>query len=603
MENLTDKLTGFRRGWAKKDRRPLPDWAHDNLTLPASYSVQGRFDVNINRPLIEIFAAIQNPLIHKIRFRKPPRFGGSLIADIAIPWIVCNEPGPIMWNWQSDDDAKGHMKEKAWALWNTSKDFRALLPPSRHDKTNTEIYFGPFFMVCQGANINNLQSKGVRWLFNDEVWLPIWQELYGQAEARCGDFKRSGAYKITDVSQAGNSRDVEDRNWCEGHQAKWAYLAKDGNYYPLDFGGKREDGSRWGLVWAEDARRKDGTFNRARALETARYQCRFTGQEWTDSTKAQEEWNRLGKYLPQNKDAPPNVVSFAVNGLLNYTFADLVDLKIKAMELASYGDMSGIRDFKQKYETTPWEETHLTVEISTEKSGYKYADYANGEATPNEAARAMTIDRQHGIGKDVPHRWVEIRAFSAGGDSRQLWFGRLETKEACRDLQLRMKVKDRCVMQDARFEKHEVFRECSEYNWLAVWSSDQNSWTHYKPSPGQEPQKIKLPYSPIQRAEVDAGKICHYIHFNDNYHSDILHNLLSGRGTKWEMPDDVSEEYVKHLKAEHKVEKRPGVYKWEKIHSTSQNHGRDTSKFCVVFAVFMRILAMPKLKDTDENAA
>lgn len=26
--------------------------------------------------------------------RKPPRFGGPMIADIAIPWVICNDPGP-----------------------------------------------------------------------------------------------------------------------------------------------------------------------------------------------------------------------------------------------------------------------------------------------------------------------------------------------------------------------------------------------------------------------------------------------------------------------------------------------------------------------------
>ena len=259
MDLSVNQFRGWGAGWSKPDRRPIYEWAAQNLTLPPSYAVPGKFDVSISRPLIQIFDDIQNPIVNRIRFRKPPRFGGSMVADIAIPWIICNDPGPIMWNWQSDDDARGHMKEKATALWNSCKQFQAMLPPDRHDKTNTEIYFGPFFMVCQGANINNLQSKGVRWMFNDELWLPIWQKLYHHAVYRTRDFERAGSYKITDVSQAGNVGDVEDKNFNEGNCAQWAYLDPITKKHELLlFGGKRDNGSRWGLIWNDDAENKDG---------------------------------------------------------------------------------------------------------------------------------------------------------------------------------------------------------------------------------------------------------------------------------------------------------------------------------------------------------
>lgn len=588
---------GWRNGWSKPDRRPIYLWAHDNLVLPQSYAIPGRFDVSITRPLMAVFDDIQNVVIKRIRFRKPPRFGGSMIADIAIPWIICNDPGPIGWHWQSDDDAKGHMKQKALHLWKTSKQFRAMLPENRHDKTNTEIYFGPFFIKVCGANLNNLQGVGLRWVFNDELWLPVWQDLYQHAVYRTRDYERAGNEKIVDVSQCGVTDDVEDRNWKTGHRAQWAYKGSDGQLHQLLFGGKRPDGSRWGLVWNDDAK-KDGRYNKARAVETCRYEAEKTGQIWKDDPKTIAEWNRDGAYVQTNPNASHTNRSYAVNALLNRTFASLVEEKIDAMELASRGDMSALRDYKQKAETVPWEEVHLTVEISSAVTGFKYADYANGEKWEGEIARVMTIDRQHGIGKDIPHRWVEVRAFQANGDSRQIWFGRLETKEACRDLQTKMGITDRCVWQDSRFEKALVYAECAEYGWTALWSSEQNSWAHYIVRPGVEERiKYTLPYSPINIADMGNHRFARYILFNDGYMSDILHNLLSGRGVKWEHPDDVNEEYIAHLKAEHKIEKRPGVFKWEKIHSTKANHGRDCSKLAVCFAVVLKLIALPKLKE------
>lgn len=597
-------FSGWRMGWQKPDRRPIYSWAHDNLLLPPSYAIQGRFDVSVNRPLIDVFDAIQNPSIHKVRFRKPPRFGGSLIADVAIPWIICNDPGPIMWNWQTDDDAKQHMKEKAWALWKSCKTFRAMLPMDRHDRTNTEIYFGPFFFVAQGANLSNLQSKGVRWMFNDELWLPVWQELYGHMEARVGDFKKSGAYKIVDVSQAGNAKDVEDRNWQEGHQGVWGYLAPDGKYYPLQFSGKRDDGTRYGLIWNADAKRDDGTYSIARAIETCRYVCKATGKEWIDRPATQAEWNRDGKYLRQRQDNAPTTLSFAVNGLLNYTMADLVEKKIKALEMAAYGDMSEMRDFKQKYECLPWEELNLTVSISSGRTGYLYRDFAAGEQWDGEVQRAMIMDRQAGARGDVPHRWVEIRAYKANGESRQIYFGRLNTKESCREIQQLFKVPDRCVWQDANFEKHEVFKECAEYGWLAMFSSDHKEWAHFSKVPGEkEPKKVVLPYSPIGTAEVAGSKQrAHYISFNKDYVADVLANLLAGRAVAWEHPDDWSAEHKEHVQSEHKIQVRPGFFKWEQI-SQRPNHGLDCSRGHVAFALVMRLLSVEKPKKQPDKLA
>ena len=598
MEISVSQFPGWGAGWAKPDRRPIYEWAAQNLTLPPSYAVPGKFDVSISRPLMQVFDDIQNPLVNRIRFRKPPRFGGSMIADIAIPWIICNDPGPIMWNWQSDEDARGHMKEKATSLWNSCKQFCAMLPPDRHDKTNTEIYFGPFFMVCQGANINNLQSKGVRWLFNDELWLPVWQKLYQHAVYRTRDFERAGSYKIVDVSQAGNVGDVEDKNFSEGNCAQWAYLDPINKKHELLlFGGKRDDDSRWGLIWNDDAEDKNGKINKARACETARYVCKDSGHVFADSAETRSTWNRHGAYIDTRLDAVANSRSYAVNALLTRSMADLVAEKVDALELASRGDMSAMKSFIQKAETRPWEEQHLTVTINGNLSGYNYTRYSAGEKWDDEVFRSLMIDRQHGAGGDTPHRWIEVRAWKRDGSSRQLFFGRVETKESAREIQHQYAVPDRCCWQDMAFEKHQVYQECAEYGWIAVSGSNQNSWTHYVNVPGQkDPLKVTLPYTPIQIAEVPGTRFkAAYMQFNEDYMADVLANLIAGRGVAWDLPDDCSKEYKEHLKAEHKVEKRPGVFTWEKLHSTKPNHGWDCSKMGVAFACVMKLMGIKKL--------
>lgn len=348
-------------------------------------------------------------------------------------------------------------------------------------------------------------------------------------------------------------------------------------------------------MWSDDAKRLDGTISLSRAIETARYVCNGTGHIWKDSPETIAEWNRDGAYITQNTAAPKEVRSFSTNALLNNSFADLVSRKVAALEQASYGDMTGMKDVKMQDECEPWEEQHLTITIDGNKSGYAYQDYANQEVWEGEKIRSMMVDRQHGMAGDTPHRWVEITAWMPNGDSRQLYFGRVDTKEAQRELQLKYNVKDRCVWQDARFEKHKVFEECVEYGWIGVFGSNQSAWAHEIPDPKNRKEKmtVRLPYSPIQTSELKQGQHAHYLLYCEDYCADILANLVAGRGVRHEVPDDVVPAYLDHLKAEHKILKA-GKYTWEKVHSTKPNHGWDTSKQKIAFALLMKLMAMPK---------
>jgi hypothetical protein len=97
-----------------------------------------------------------------------------------------------------------------------------------------------------------------------------------------------------------------------------------------------------------------------------------------------------------------------------------------------------------------------------------------------------------------------------------------------------------------------------------------------------------------------GGTAVFTMEFSTDYHKDILANLLSGRGAAWELPDDVNPEYLEHCKNERKVEKRPGKWTWEKIHSTKDNHLWDCATMQVVMAVIRGLLAGAAQTKDDE---
>jgi hypothetical protein len=581
--------------WTKPDRRPIYDWAKC-IELPSSFSMPGQFDVMKSRPLMGVFDAIQNDLVRQVHFRKPPRFGGTLVADIAIPWAACNAPGPIMWAWQSDDDAKEHMKEKAWQAWRSCKQFVALLPEDRHDSTTCEIYFGPFFLTVNGCGENSLQAKGIRWLFCDEVWLPAWQKSFQWAVARTRDFERVGNSKIITISHAGHKGDVEDRQYAQGDQCVWSVLSPSGTFHPLLFGGKRADNSRWGLVWNGDAKRADGTWNVARACETARYELEDGSHSWPDNARTLADWNRNGKFVSARQDAPKHLRSYAVNALMNRTLSSLVEQKLTAIEAARRGDIGQLKTWKQQAEALPWEDEQITITLNTAPSGYKFADYFDGQRWDGEVDRFMTIDRQRGMAGDVPHWWAEVRAWKDGGDSRQLYAGRVETIEAVREIQLRLKVSDRKVLQDARFDPSHVYEDCVRFGWLAGFGNDEKYWTHVING-----QKVRLPYSQIQKTAI-GGRAALLFHFNAEYCKDILSRLVEGTAAKWEFADDLEEQLRDHYKAEHKTEIKTGVFRWRKLHATKANHLWDCSVMQVLYALVTRRLGLAPVPQSQELA-
>ena len=52
--------------FAPKDRRPIYDWAADNVTLPPVLTRSGRFDVTTSRHFIAPFEAIADDRVREV---------------------------------------------------------------------------------------------------------------------------------------------------------------------------------------------------------------------------------------------------------------------------------------------------------------------------------------------------------------------------------------------------------------------------------------------------------------------------------------------------------------------------------------------------------
>lgn len=564
----------------------MPEWLHDNWVLPASYAQPGRFDVTPSRHLVAPFAAIQSDTVREVSLMGAIQTGKTLVVEGAIGWAACNSPGPIMWTLQTDEDAREHCNQRFMEALKSIRQVRDMMPEDRHLKQMAAIYFGPFFIEVNGANLNNLQRVSIRWKFNSEVWL--WKQgLLSHARGRVSAYEKAGNSKVVNESQGGTAGDDFDEAWKAGNQQVWAVrCAGCGKLMPLEFTSRMLDDEKKhaGVIWNEDARRQDGSWNIGRAAETARYKCRACGHESDDTAKTRALWNSGGDYICQRPDAPAHIASFRWEALVAREMKALVAQFLEARRAQKAGVPQAMMDFTRQRRALPWVEEDLSEVILLKGSGYLLAGLDPLAKIENEANRFVTIDRQR------DHFWVSVRAWRRDGSSRLLYFSRVTTPEQLEEIRIQYGVEAQLTFEDAGYFPEGVYTDCAKYGWTALKGSGDN---YFQVDRGGV--KIKRLWSNASMVQHN-GKMLPLFHWASDPIKDVLYNLRSGKGASWETPDDIGGEYENQLRGDAKKQRINGrtgrpEWRWTRTHA---NHSHDLEAMQVCVAMMLSILIPPE---------
>ena len=245
--NLQHQWAG---AFTKPDRRPIWEWAADNITLPAVLTKTGAFDVSGSRHFTGPFSWLHSESVREVNVMAPPRSGKTLLADVSVPWAIANDHASVLWVFQTSPLGKSHAELRAMPTLKSSRQIRDILPADRHKDRTEEILFtnGLPFIIC-GPSISNLQSRGFKWVICDEPWLYAPGVLY-EAKTRNGDFVKSSSSKFLAISQGG----VEDDDWDVQHKSgesnEWHVRCEScGHMMVPEWTAHRPDGSRWGIMY------------------------------------------------------------------------------------------------------------------------------------------------------------------------------------------------------------------------------------------------------------------------------------------------------------------------------------------------------------------
>jgi hypothetical protein len=567
------------------DRRKIWQWAHDAIAeLPAAYAIRGRFSVENSPWLKAPFESCQDPKVRRTTVSKAVQSGGTLLAEIVAAWRMVNDPGPSTFTLQSAEMAAIEGKTRIFPLFEAIPQIARLLPRPGPLRTQTEVFFpGGSFFILNSANLSHQQSQSVRWKYNDETWLSQWADVYEDACRRVTAFEQQGISHILDISQGGLDSDDGRPCWAtwsfrQGSMEEWGALCRSCEKpMPLHFHQRmiEEPERRAGVVWAEDAKRDDGTYDERRAAETVRFVCPHCGADHEDTEVTRAAWRRTGRYICTREDAQTDWKSYHWEAVAAHS------MRLLALEWCQaenvfhrMGDDSSRRKFKQKREARAWKVERQTITLSGGNSDHTTAQYWNGERVEAELHRFMTIDRQQ------THFWVEVGAWTQAPEYWQLYFGRVDTIDQVRAIQLRYGVPDSCVAQDRRYQQAMVDADCLRFGWRGMEGVKKKTWTLRNEATGN---LENFPHSDVLWSAVGGGSVPYY-QFSSNHCKDIVANAASGKGFRWKLPKDVNPLYLEHLRAEEKREIRTGVWEWVEV-KQNHNHGFDTSALMVCVAI------------------
>lgn len=588
----------------------IREYAERFVVLPSAYATPGPFKIGHSGYLNAPWEALQDPEVREVTVMKSTQTGGSLVGDIWTAWIPRVAPAPMFINMQTDDDARDHATLRINELLDRCEPVSSIIPKGhkgKNKRVTQSMSMQTMWLIIQGANLSNLQSKSVCYSDNDEIWCWSPDSLIRDAYARQTAFKwRRKAYNC---SQGGMIGDELDRKFKNGTMEEWSWVCPSCEFaQPYRWTYNNNPKERGGIKWEnDDTTRPDGNWNYDELAKTVRMECRQCGESLTDTPKNRRHLAESGHYIRQNFASPKWARSFRWNALScdAIPWADIVwEFVEEVIPEFRQGNREPLQKFIQKRLAESDDEGVNWFDSQTvENSDYQFDENGVAPEWDEEAIRFMAIDKQ------IDHYWWVIRAFSKVGTSRLMAWGRAESELELETIRETHFVDPKYVAIDAGAWATSVYMACCVYGWRCLKGVDNKEFPH-KDASGE---KVWKPYSePIRREPLfglkgeDLGKneVLKFqtsrrfqnailAHWSNSHIKDLLHNLRTGMGLYWGIPGNVGQVYLDQMNGEQrqiKVDPRgKRTWVWKKV-GRAGDHLRDCECMVLVQAAIRGLL-------------
>ena len=579
----------LRDAWTPADRREPWRWCEDHIKSIPYSPLPGPFRSENSPWIREVMEAIVDPKIRLVSIIAAVQSSKTTSPELTLCYIIANLPGPCLWLDQTDEDAKDESESRLQKLFESCEPVKKLFPKNKNKQRNCTIHFsnGMTLWLLGAYNKTNLQRRSIRWLFGDETWRwPVGH--MAEAEARTTAFGWLG--KCVFMSQGGEENDDTHRKFETTDMREWHYKCpKCGKYIPY----------KWENVeWDDDCKDENGEYDFSKINHSTALKCPECGEYFEDTDRMRRILNKDGKFIALNPNASKENVGFHWNALASMSWGKLAELYLRAKIAARKGDSSLLEQFYQKRLALAWREFAEDYRLEIASGSYNSGDVWDEEAGFNKLGeiiappfaeneviaplRIMSVDVQMNC------FYLVVRAWSINGSSRLLWHEKVLTWEDIEEIQKRFRILDNLVFVDAGYNSFEVYKHCGERNWIALMGDNRANFFHRLPN-GKTVLRF---YSPVKHIFISRYVKCR-MHFWSNLNvkdtlARIRRNQNPADGATWEVPTDISEDYLKQMESEHRI-KKGNSWIWAQI-GNRPNHYLDCEAMNCAGALMLKIV-------------
>ena len=281
---MTEELEVILAGLSPPERLPLRVWAERWLYLPRDYKcpphMRGPYSMARHYLAHEIVEAFDCPTVREVTIVKPVQWGMSQNVFLPLALRALHWGDAVIFATAEAEQAEAFRIERFLPLLRASSAFREIQIRERE----TEVYLsnGGLLTFIHNRSKGGVESRSAAVVLADEFdsYEPsVLERLRG----RLTQYEQAGAKLVKGSALKPNAKRIKldgqiftpaTLEYRDSSQATPHIVdPKTGHLHPLEFGFIREDKSLppWGVKWAADARRDDGSWNEARIAETVHY--------------------------------------------------------------------------------------------------------------------------------------------------------------------------------------------------------------------------------------------------------------------------------------------------------------------------------------------
>lgn len=606
MDNkLEHKLAeAFSSGFQSIFVGNLWEWCEQHLQLPTgAYAITGPFNVSISPYLKKPMEAMTDPAIRQVNLACSVQTGKSLIQEVLTPYIVLQEPSPVLRVFPTDVMANTCMQTRILPLLRNQPDTKHLLNLVKYNGKTGVLNLGNQFIKACGTSENNLHSLSIRWAILDEVWLYENSSVIDKVKARLSAFENSSKLILT--SQPDIEGSMLHKEYMKGNIYEWGWKCPAcKKLQPFEFNGEK-DGKYFGLIWSDNHE-----LTQDQRTDNTRMVCQHCFHEVQDTEDNRINLVQNGEYI-QMQSGDRSIVSFSWPAYVNkdLTFKKLAMQYLQAKNIFKTTGLSNdLQLFRNQRLGKFWKRGEV---IDSPKL---LQDFTVGtEDWADETHRFLTVDVQ----QDHMY-WLVTSWSNKVSEARLVDWGICAGYDELMNIRKQFNIKPIAVGIDSGDDTVPIYKESVlRGEWYTrpkdgkkIWAS----WTCFKGDGGQttpktdylHPDGVRRYYGVETRPDpqLPAGsKFSGYrarLYLWSNYSiKTMLTNMIARRlPFKLIFNNRADETFTKHMYSE-VLNKKSG--RFEPVDSVTPNHLWDCMCMALVLALMSKCY-IPEASISDSQA-